>query len=201
MKRFNLALTGVAALSLLAPASVRAAFFSIDDTLPTDIIRMTANDFEGGLSIQGVLFQQGTNNPAVGDFPEGNAAGQPIVYSFQGSWITTGVPLPPPVQVAFLEPGTQILSDVLLCQYTNLGNGFGQINGHFVSDTGEQGLDPAQYITPGIPVTNWPENLGAFNFSAPFLTALANSDVDVPEPASCALVTVALGVLTRRRRR
>jgi len=199
MRRFNLALTGVAALSLFGTQSVRGAAFFIDDTLLNDAIRFTANDFEGGLTIQGVLFQQGTNNPAVGEFPEGNAAG-PIVYNFQGSWITGGAQMPPPVQVAFLEPGTQILSDVLLCQYTNMGNGFGQITGHFVSDTTELGLDPGQYLTPGIPVTNWPENLGAFNFSAPFLSALANSDVDVPEPASCALVTVALGVLTRRRR-
>ena len=38
---------------------------------------------------------------------------------------------------------------------------------------------------PGVPVTNWDETNGAFDFSAPFLTASANSDAgDVPEPAS-----------------
>jgi len=201
MRRYVTALTGMAALSLVGSSSVRAAAFFIDDTLPTDIIRMTANDFEQGLFIQGVLFQQGLGNLAVGDFPEGNAAGQPIVYNFQGTWLTGGANMPPPVQVAFLEPGTQILSDVLLVQYTNIAGGFSQITGHFVSDTTEQGLDPAVYLTAGIPVTNWPETNGPFDFSAPFLTASANSDVDIPEPASAGLIAAGIGTLTLRRRR
>src|SRR5436189_595056 len=100
MRRLNVALLGAAALSMLAPASARAAAFLIDDTLPTDNIVFSANDFEGGLFLNGTLFQQGTNNPAVATLPEGNANG-PIVHTFDGSWITTGAPLPPTVQVAF----------------------------------------------------------------------------------------------------
>jgi hypothetical protein len=89
----------------------------------------------------------------------------------------------------------------LFVQYVNQGNGFGQINGHFVSDSTEQGLDPATYITPGVPVTNWPETNGAFDFSAPFLSASANSDVEtVPEPASFVLMAVGAGALILRRR-
>ena len=191
MKRFNIELLTVTALSLLAPASVRAGAFFIDDTLTTEQIRFSANDFEGGLFLNGVLFQQGLNNPASANFPEA-AAGNPIIYNFQGSWITTGAPLPPTIQVAFIEPRTSLISDVLFCQYQDLGNGFGQITGHFVSDSTEQGLDPLQYLTPGVPVTNWPEQNGPFDFSAPFLSASANSDVEVPEPGAMSLCLIGI---------
>ena len=200
MRRFTCALLGVAALSLLAPVSARAAAFIIDDTLPTDVIVFSANDFEGGLTLDGNLFQQGNNNPAVATLPEGDANGA-IVHRFDGSWITTGAPLPPTRQVAFLEPGSSLLSDVLFVQYIDQGNGFGRMVGSFVSDTSELGLNPSQYIDPLVPVTNWPESNGPFNFSAPFLTGLANSDVDVPEPASCGLIALGIGALIVRRRK
>jgi hypothetical protein len=198
MRRLHVALLGAAALPLLAPASARAAAFFIDDTLPTEQITFTANDFEGGLTLDGNLFQQGTNNPAVATLPEADGNGNPIVHTFDGSWITGGAALPSTVQVAFLEAGSGALSDVLLVQYINQG-GLGRIVGHFVSDTGT-GLNPSQYLDPTLGVTNWPETNGAFNFSAPFLTALANSDVDIPEPASLGLIAVGAGALIRRRR-
>jgi hypothetical protein len=199
MRRFTCVLLGVAALSLLAPVSARAAAFIIDDTLPTEFIVFSANDFEGGLTLDGNLFQQGNNNPAVATLPEGDATGA-IVHHFDGSWISTGAALPPTRQVAFLEPGSNLLSDVLFVQYIDQGNGFGRIVGSFVSDTSELGLNPSQYIDPLVQVTNWPESNGPFNFSAPFLTGLANSDVDVPEPASCALIALGIGALIGRRR-
>src|SRR6478672_11902073 len=153
MKRLTCALLGVTALSFLAPASAHAAAFFIDDTLPTEQIVFSANDFEGGLLLNGALFQQGNNNPAVATRPEADVNGNPIVYSFDGSWLTTGAPLPPTLQVAFLEPSNGSLSDVLFVQYTDQGNGFGRMVGHFVSDAGT-GLNPSQYITPGVAVTN-----------------------------------------------
>jgi PEP-CTERM motif len=198
MKRFNVALLGASALSLLAPASVRAAAFIIDDTLPTEVIVFSANDFELGLTLDGNLFQQGNNNPAVATLPEGDANG-PIVHHFDGRWITTGAAMPTTRQVAFLEPSDGSLSDVLFVQYIDQGNGFGRMVGSFVSDAGT-GLNPSQYIDPLIPVINWPETNGPFNFSAPFLTALANSDADVPEPASLGLIAVGAGALILRRR-
>ena len=199
MRRFNVALLGASALSLLAPASVHAAAFFIDDTLPTDVIVFSANDFEGGLTLDGNLIQQGNNNPAVATLPEGNANGA-IVHHFDGTWITTGAAMPPTRQVAFLEPGSNLLSDVLFVQYIDQGNGFGRIVGSFVSDTSELGLNPSQYIDPLVQVTSWPETNGPFNFSAPFLQALANSDVDVPEPTSIGLLAVGAGALILRRR-
>ena len=201
MKRFNVALLGASALSLLAPASVRAAAFIIDDTLPTDFIVFSANDFEGGLILNGNLFQQGNNNPAVATLPEADVNGNPIVHHFDGSWITQGQPMPPTRQVAFIEPSNGSLSDVLFVQYIDQGNGFARMVGSFVSDTSELGLNPSQYIDPLVPVTNWPESNGAFNFSAPFLTGLANSDVDVPEPASCGLIALGVVALIGRRRK
>jgi len=200
MRRFTFALVGAAALSVLAPASARAAAFFIDDTLPTDVIVFSANDFEGGLLLNGTLFQQGNNNPAVATLPEGDGTGNPIVHQFDGTWITQGAPLPPTIQVAFREVGSNLLSDVLFVQYIDQGNGFGRILGHFVSDVSELGLNPSQYLDPLVPTTNWPESNGPFNFSAPFLSATANSDVDVPEPASLGLIAVGIGALTLRRR-
>ena len=204
MRRFTCALLGVTALSFLAPAFAHAAAFFIDDTLATEQIRFSANDFELGLSLDGALFQQGTNNPATTERPEADSTGNPIVHSFQGTWLTTGAPLPPPVQVAFIEPGSSLLSDVLFVQYVDQGNGFGQINGHFVSDSTEQGLNPLQYLTPGVPVTNWPESNGAFRFDAPFLTASATSDAEkVPEATSILILGLGacVGSLLPLRRR
>ena len=199
MRRFTCALLGATALSFLAPASAQAAAFIIDDTLPTEQIVFTANDFEFGLTLDGNLFQQGTNNPAAATLPEADGNGNPIVHHFDGTWITTGAAMPPTRQVAFLEPLDGSLSDVLFVQYINQGNGLGRIVGSFVSDAGT-GLNPSQYIDPLVPVTNWPESNGPFNFSAPFLTALANSDVDVPEPASFGLIAFGAGALGLRRR-
>ena len=199
MTRYTCALLGVAALSLLAPVSARAAAFIIDDTLPTEQIVFTANDFEFGLTLDGTLFQQGTNNPAAATLPEADGNGNPIVHHFDGTWITTGAAMPPTRQVAFLEPLDGSLSDVLFVQYIDQGNGFGRMVGSFVSDAGT-GLNPSQYIDPLVPVTNWPESNGPFNFSAPFLTAIANSDVEVPEPTSILVLGVLGGVLVLVRR-
>src|SRR6478752_4565954 len=95
MRRFTCALLGATALSFLAPASAHAAAFFIDDTLATDQIVFSANDFEGGLSLDGVAFQQGNNNPAVATLPEADLNGNPIVHNFDGRWLTTGAQLPP----------------------------------------------------------------------------------------------------------
>jgi hypothetical protein len=189
------------ALALLTPASALAAAFTIDDTLVNELIRFSANDFEGGLTLDGQLFQQGNGNPNSVDVPEADGNGNPIVHNFDGLWITGGEALPPTLQVAFLEPGTGALSDVLFVQFIDQGDGFGRILGHFVSDASEQGLDPSVYLDDGFEVTNWPEENGPYLFSAPFFGGSANSDVaEVPEPASCGLVIAGLLGLAGWRR-
>src|SRR5262245_39843757 len=192
MRRFSCALLGMTALSLLAPASARAAAFFIDDTRADDNILFSANDFEGGIFIGNTPLQQGTNNPNSLLFPEAAAPNAPIQYPFHGQWINPTGSVPPAVQVAFLEPGTTIISDILYCQYT--GSTLSGIEGFFISDTDSPGgLSPSLFV-PGVPVTPWDERNGAFSFDAPFLTASANSDAgDVPEPASLGLI--ALGIV------
>ena len=198
MRSFNVALLGMTALWLLAPASARAAAFFIDDTRADDNILFSANDFEGGIFIGNTLLQQGLNNPGSLLLPEAAAPNAPIQYPFHGQWINPTGSVPPAVQVAFLEPGTTIISDILYCQYT--GSTLSSIDGFFISDTDTPGgLSPSLFV-PGVPVTPWDESNGAFNFSAPFLTGGANSDLDVPEPASCWLIALGLGALVLRRR-
>ena len=199
MKRFTCALLGVTALWLLAPASARAAAFFIDDTRADDNILFSANDFEGGIFIGANLLQQGINNPGALLLPEAAAPNAPIQYPFHGQWINPTGNVPPAVQVAFLEPGTTIISDILYCQYQ--GGSLSSIDGFFISDTDSPGgLSPSLFV-PGVQVINWDESNGAFNFSAPFLTGIANSDVEVvPEPASCWLIALGLGALVLRRR-
>src|SRR5262249_33163117 len=109
-----------------------------------------------------------------------------------------------PIQVAFVEPSAtaQVISDILFAQYTRASSINATITGYFISDASEAGLSPG-LIQPGVPVTIWPEQNGAFNFSAPFLSASANSDVEVPEPTSIAFIGTILGglLVSLRRRR
>ena len=201
MRRFTGALLGVAALSFLAPVSARAAAFIIDDTRLDENILFSANDFEGGIFINGGLLQQGLNNPGSLLLPEADATGQAIRWDFNGSWINPTGNVPGPVQVAFIEPNTTgqtIISDILFCRYFSFGSE-GEIAGYFISDATEAGLDPSLFV-PGVPVTTWPETNGAFHFDAPFLTASAISDAgEVPEPTS--MLLWGLGALTLLARR
>jgi PEP-CTERM motif len=194
MKSIKAAFLGGFALSLLAPLSAYAAAFFIDDTRADDNILFSANDFEGGIFIGNTLLQQGLNNPGSLLFPEAAAPNAPIQYPFHGQWINPTGTVPPAVQVAFLEPGTTIISDILYCEYQP--GSLSSINGFFISDTDSPGgLSPSLFV-PGVPVTNWDETLGAFTFSAPFLQASANSDV--PEPATLALFGIAALAISRR---
>ena len=184
-------------LSLMAPSVLRAAFFSIDDSNPNETISIVANDFEGGLSINGTLFQQGLNNPATMNLPETNG---PI--SFSGRWLDNGQTVPGTHLIYLVEAQDHtLISDTL--QYTlDSAGGFGFINGTFVSDVNDNlGHLPANVD----PTTVFVENGQFVNFGAPFLTAQVLSDVDVPEPGAVSLGLLGLlslgGLKLRRLRR
>ena len=181
--------------SLISPIASRAAFFSIDDTAANETITISANDFEGGLVINGATFQSGLGNPATGTFPETNA------ITFSGRWIDQGLTTPGPHTLFLVEAQDHtLISDIL--QYTlDSAGGFGFINGSFVSDVNDNlGHLPANVD----PTTVFIENGQAVNFGAPFLTAQVISDVDVPEPGAVSLGLLgllSLGGLKLRRQR
>ena len=184
-------LYAVIALSLGLCTQAGAAALIFDDINPNNLVRVTANDFEGGLSVNGSPFQSGLGNPASGDFSEANA------LNFQGRWIDLGQSGSGSRTIYLVEAGdpTQI-SDILLYSWSTDGF-FGTIDGVFASDLGNNlGLLP-NGVNPG---DVFVENGQPVAFSLPFLSGAISSDV--PEPATLALVSLALAgvALTRRRK-
>ncbi len=169
--------------ALLAPLAANAAFFSIDDTRPDETIFITANDFESGLSVNGLPFQVGLNSPSSGIFTEAS----PI--SFDGQWITPGFVANFNRTIYFVE-GRQstLVSDIL--EYSVIANGqSARIVGRFTSDvTGDLGPLPAGISPNDI---SFDEH---WDFSQPFLTAIAFSDSSV-EPVPEASTWMAGGVM------
>ena len=162
-----------------APQLASAAYLGIDDTSPADTITFNLNDFESGFYVNGNLVQQGLHNPASITLDESLGA-----ISFSGSWIDLGLTQAKTLNVLFVEPEDQnVVSDILQATYSTNGS-FGTITGSFVSDfENNLGLvSDAQYAGYAV----WVENRSGYDFSAPFLSAIAVSDV--PEPSTLALI-------------
>ena len=169
---------------LLAPNASRAGALLFNDTSTNETITVSANDFEGGLFINGVLFQQGLGNPATITLAETNGA-----ISFSGQWIDNGLTIPGTRTIYLVEAqDPTLISDIL--QYSLDRNGiYGHIQGSFVSDIN----DTLGRLPVGVPPANiFIENGQAVDFSAPFLTAQVISDVDVPEPGALSLCLIGL---------
>jgi len=180
----------IAALSFLAPGSIRAAAIFIDDTNPNEILTVTANDFEGGLLLNGVLFQQGLHNPATGTFPETDA------LNFSGTWITDNQQGPVDRTIFLIEspiiPGAAapLVSDILRFQITpNTDNGTATIQGSFVSDTNDNlGTLPTDVPPENVFLeTGNPVDLSFFA-----LSFSVKSDAEIPEPSTWVLLASAL---------
>jgi hypothetical protein len=181
----------VAAFCVLAPISVRAAFIGFDDTNPNDTTTLTVNDFESGFSVNGVLFQQGLNNPSTGIFDEH------LPMNFSGSWIDNGQATAGNRLFYFVESPFNpnlpppLVSDIL--QYTigrNDANGRATIQGNFQSDFPDGSLGT---LPVGVPLSNvFVETGNAVVLGEPFLTIVVNSDPEVPEPATVGLLASGL---------
>lgn len=187
-------LYAVTALSLGLCTQAGAAALIFDDINPNHLITVTANDFEGGLSVNGSPFQSGLHNPASGSFSEATP------LTFHGSWIDLGNSGAGSRTIYLVEAGdpTQI-SDILSYQWSTDGQN-GTIDGTFTSDlVNNLGVLPGG-VNPG---DVFVENGQAVAFSLPFLGGEIRSDVDaVPEPVTLALVSLALaGVAFTRRRK
>jgi len=193
MKRLVSSCLAIAAIGLIAPRPAVAANLFIDDTLPSENIAFSLNDFEGGFILDGTLVQQGLNNPVTVTVSEISAAGAPIIHTFSADWITGGL-TPASGVIAFAE-ATACCSDILTFTYS-AGTFGGHLVGTFESDTDGSLLTlpaGATVVSEGTP----------FVFNNGNISASAKSDVDVPEPSALAILATALlgfGVIRRRRK-
>ena len=164
-------LTCTLAAAVAGTVASHAAFLSIDDSSPNETIVVDANDFEAGLQINGVSFQQGLGNPATGTFNEADING---TLSFVGSWIAPAVQGSGSRTIYLTEPSDGSVSDVLHVEWVLTGS-IATITGTFHSDV--EGA-PKVFPPPGAEVQV--EDGSFVDFSLPFLTAQFRSDNEVP---------------------
>lgn len=171
---------GVLLLSalLLTPSAARAGFLSIDDSLANETIVISANDFENGLSINGVSFQSGLGIPATMTIPETTT---PITFS--GSWIDEGASTPGH-HIVYLVEADGSISDIL--DYTVSTDGFnGTITGSFQSDVEGSSLGTLPDPLPADATVQLEADNATIDFSQAFLQAFVISDTQ--EPNKCPL--------------
>jgi PEP-CTERM motif len=181
---------GLSAAALL-PSAANAAALSISEG-STGAVTIAANDFEGGLSVNGSLLQQGLSNAQSTTVP-----GSFLGVSFSGSWIDLGASGFGSRTIYFVNPAASSqVTDILSLNWATDGfNGY--LSGTFRSAINNlYGVLPGN-VAPGDIVTAG----NTAGFSLAYLGGTASVAAPVPEPGVYALVAAGLATVGFARRR
>jgi hypothetical protein len=170
-----------AAVLLSTPAS--AAFLVIDDSNLTTIT-ISAGDFEGGFSLNGVQKTIGLGNSFTETLPDAG-------YTIQGTWIDLGQ-ASGRVDLLFAFPSApfNVTSGVEFGMRSDGSKG--TLNGSF------GGLTGTTYFPATVPT--FPQDGSSASGTPPFLSVQFTSESAVPEPSSFLLALPAALLFFRRRK-
>lgn len=186
---FSNKLTAIVAIplaSLAFSAPAQAAYIAIDDSNPTTIT-ITAGDFEGGFSVGGNLLTTGLGNSGSITLTDGG-------YSISGSWIDLGQAGGSRVDLLFALPGNPTFATSGIEFDANTDGFNATLDGTFGGY-----INPSLYFSTGLPTLA--QNGQTGTAVVPFLSVSFISENPIPEPATLALVGLALAGISGVRRK